>query len=85
MAAGGHAGHQAVRESCSMYSLGVLLYILLISIIVVSVRFLCCSVKPSLSQPMRFASFFPILLPTPVGEGAIERPCGSLLPAGAKP
>ena len=46
------AGHWAVRESCSVYLL------VLICIIVVTVRFLHCSVKLSLSWPTNFAFFF---------------------------
>jgi len=60
------------------------LYILLISIIVVTVPFVCCSVKLRLSQRTSFCLFLSILLPTPAGRGVIERPCGPLLLATAK-
>jgi len=53
--AGEHAGHQAVRQLLCVFGY---LYILVISIMVVSVSFLCCSVKQSLSQSMSFAIFF---------------------------
>jgi len=76
------AGHQAVRDSCSVYSLS---FYILISIVVVTVHFLCCSVKLSLSRPTSFTFFFCVLLPTPAGEGMLERPRGPWLPAGAKP
>jgi len=57
-AAGESAGHQAVRESCSVHSIDFL-YILLLSIVVINVRFLCCSVKLPISRPMSFTFFFP--------------------------
>jgi len=61
-----HAGHRVVREF-SEYSLDFL-YILT-SIIVVSVHFLCYSVKLSLSWPMSFAFFFPFFSLHKWGEG----------------
>ena len=64
-----------------MYCL--VLYILLISIIVVTVLFLCCSVKLSFYRLMSFAFFFPFS--SPAAEGVIEQPHGPLLLAGAKP
>jgi len=45
-------------ESCSVQFI-VCLYILLISIIIVTDRFLRCSVKLPLSRPTNFAFFFP--------------------------
>jgi len=50
-----------------------LLYILLMCIAVITVRFVCCSVKLPLSQPTSFCLFLSILLPTPAGAGATEQ------------
>jgi len=63
-------GHQTVKAALCI--LLFILYILLISIVVVTVRFICCSVQLPLSLPMRFSLFLPILLPTPAGGGATE-------------
>jgi len=52
------------------------LYILLISIVLATVPFLCCSVKLPLCRPRNFCLFLSILLPTPVGGGATETLCG---------
>ena len=49
-------------ESCSVH-FAVVLYILLIAFVVVTVCFVCCSVKLPLSQPMSFAFFFPFSSP----------------------
>jgi len=56
------------------------LYIILIGIIDVTVHLICCSVKLPLSRPVSFCLFLSILLPTPVGGVATERPRGPLLP-----
>jgi len=61
----------AFRCLCCIFFLSLLLLLLLTSFAVLP-----------LSQP--FCLFLSILPPTPVGEGAIERLCGPLLPAGAK-
>ena len=45
------------------------LYILLISIVVVTVHFLCCSVKLPVSRPTSFAFFFLFSLPSQWGQG----------------
>jgi len=66
-----HAGHWAVRAALCI--LLFVLYILLISVIVVTVPFVCCSVKLPLSGPMRFCLFLSILLLTPAGEGTTEQ------------
>jgi len=71
------AGHRAVRVALGI-SLFVL-YILLTSITVVTVHFICCSVKLSLLQPTSFCLFLSILLPTPAGGGVVELPRGLLL------
>ena len=52
-------------ESCSVHSIAFLL----ISIVVLSVRFLCCSVKLSLSWPTSFAFFFQFSSPPQRGHG----------------
>jgi len=65
-----HSGYQAVRVALCI-SLFIL-YIHLISIIVVTVCFVCCPVKLPLSRPTSFCLFLSILLPIPVGGGAIE-------------
>jgi len=49
------AGHWAVRAALCI--LLFVLYILLISIIVVTIGFVCCSVKLSLSWPVSFLPF----------------------------
>jgi len=67
-------GHRAVRVALCILLL--ILHILLISIIVVAVRFLCCSVKLPLYQPTSFRLLLSILLPIPVGGGATERSHG---------
>ena len=73
-------GHQAVRVVLCI-SLFVL-YILLISIVVVTVCFIFCSVELPLSQPMGFfCLFLSILLPTAAEGGVVEWPHGPLLPA----
>jgi len=77
-----HAGHWAVRVALCI-SLFVL-YTLLISTTVVTVHFACCSAKPPLSRSTSFCLFLCIFLPTPLGGGAIEQPCGPFLPATAK-
>jgi len=59
-----HAGHQAVRVALCI-SLFVL-YILIISITVIIVPFVCCSVKLPLSQPTSFCLF---VSPPQQGEG----------------
>ena len=46
------------------------LCILLICIVVVTVPFVCCSVKLPLSRPTSFCLFLSILLHTPAGGGA---------------
>ena len=43
---------------------------------VVTVPFVCCSVKLFLSQATSFCLFLSILSPTPVEGGAVEWPCG---------
>jgi len=80
--AGESVGHRAVRAALCV-SLFIL-YILLIGIAVVTVCFVCCSIKLPLSGPMNFCLFLSILLPTPDGEGVKERPRVPLLPAMAK-
>jgi len=65
-----HAGCQEMRVALCIVLF--VLHISLISIIVVTVCFVCCSVKLPLSQPMSFCLFLSILLPTPVGGGATE-------------
>jgi len=60
------------------------LYILLIHIAVITVCFICCSVKLTLSQSMSFCLFLSILLPTPVVGGPIEWLRGPLLLATVK-
>jgi len=45
------------------------LCILLICIVVVTVHFVCCSVKLPLSRPISFCLFLSILLRTPEGGG----------------
>jgi len=70
IAAPEHAGHQAVRVALSTPLF--VLHILLISITVNTVYFVCCSVKLSLSGPTSFCLFLSILLPTSAGGGAIE-------------
>ena len=66
--AGEPAGHQAVRVALCIPLF--VSYILLFSvIIVVTVRFLCCSVKLSLSPPTSFAFSFPFSSPPQRGEG----------------
>jgi len=45
------------------------MYILLISVVVGTVRFVCCSVKLPIPQPMSFAFFFPFSSPPQQGEG----------------
>jgi len=74
------AGHRVVRVALCIELF--VLSLLLISIVVVTVCCVCCSVKLPLSRV--FFLFLSILLPTPVGGGAIERPCGPLLLAMAK-
>jgi len=74
------SGHERVALCIPLF-----LAILLISIIAVTVHFLCCSVKLSLSHPMSFAYFLLYLLPTPAGGGAIKQLHGSLLLASTKP
>ena len=70
-------------ESCPVFSL--VLYILFISTVAVTVLFLCCSIKLPLSQPTNFA-FFVLFSSHPTGgKGVIERLCGPLLQAVAKP
>ena len=89
------AGHQAVRESCSVYLL--VLGILLISFIVVTICFLWCSVKLPLSWcSVKLPLSRPRILhrvlrrtpshspPHPSG-GRGQQPRGYLLPVGAKP
>jgi len=64
-----HTGHWAVRVAlCISW---FVLYILLISsIVVVTVRFICCSIKLPLYQPISFfAFFFPFSSPPERGEG----------------
>ena len=58
-----HAGHHAVRK---LHCVFLASYFLLISIIVVTVLFFCCSVKLSLSQHTNFAFFLLIFLPIPL-------------------
>jgi len=70
VAAQEHAGHWAVRVA--LYVSLFVLYIFLISIVVVTVPFVYCSVKLPLSPSVRFCLFLAILLPTPVGGGAAE-------------
>jgi len=60
IAAQEHVGHRAVGVALCI-SLFVL-HILLISIIVITAHFICCSVKLP----------YPILIPTSVGGGATE-------------
>ena len=52
------------------------LCILLFCIVVVTVPFVCCSVKLSLSRPTSFCLFLCTLLRTPVGGGVAERTRG---------
>jgi len=75
------AGRQP-RQPAGRVALCILLFvlcILLISIVVVPVPFVCCSVKLPLSRPTSFCLFLSILLPTPAGGGAIEQPIGPIL------
>ena len=63
----GHAGHQVVGDAVC-----ILLFVLCIlrtSIVVVTVFFICCSVKLPLSWPTSFAFFFPFSSPPQGGEG----------------
>ena len=55
-------------ESCSMCSL------VLITTGVVTVRFLCCSIEPSLSQPTSFAFFFRFSSPPHRAAGTTAEP-----------
>jgi len=82
VAARQRTGHWAVRVALSV-SLFVL-YILLICIVVVTVRFLCGSVKLPLSRPTGFCLLLSILLPTPAGERVVEQPRGNFV-AGRGP
>jgi len=75
-----HAGHWVVRVALCMPRF--VLYILIS--VVLTVHFLCCSVKLPLSQPTSFAFFFRFASP-PQGGEAIEQPRGPLLLARAKP
>ena len=74
VAARERTGHRVVRAALCI--LLFVLYILLISIVVVTVHFIFCSVKLPLSRPTSFCLFLSILLPTPATGGAIERPRG---------
>ena len=55
------------------------LCILLTSIVVVTVPFVCYSVKLPLSSPMNFCLLLSIFLPTSVGGGAVLQPRGSFV------
>ena len=57
------ASHQLVRESCSV------LFPVLISIVVITVLSLCCSVTLPLSRPTSFTFFFRFSSPPQQGEG----------------
>jgi len=72
--AGDRLGHRVVRVPLCI--LLFVLCILLISIDVATVHFVCCSVKLPLIPTKSFCLFFHILLPTPIGGGTIERPRG---------
>ena len=74
-----HMEHRAPRVALCISHF--VWYILFVSIIVVTVCFICCSVKLPLPWPTSFCLFLSILLHSPVGEGMIERPCGALSPA----
>jgi len=63
---------QAVRVA--LFFCLFVLCILLICIVVVTVPFLCCSVKLPLSRPTSFCLFLSILLCTPAGGGAATWP-----------
>jgi len=65
---GEHAGHWAVRELLCVFPWGFF-SILFISIIVVTVHFLGCSVKLSSSWHRNFAFFFPFSTTAQQGEG----------------
>jgi len=62
-----HAGHCLVRAALCMLLFA--LYILLISIMVVTVRFVCCSIKLPLILTFFSAFFFPFSSPPQSGEG----------------
>jgi len=70
IAAQKRVGHWAVRVTLCI--LLFVLCILLLNIVVVTVRFHCCSVQLPLSRPMSFCHFLSVLLRTPVGGGVIE-------------
>ena len=70
-------------ELLCAFSLFVL-YILLISIVVVTIHFVCCCVKLPLSWLTSPCLFLSILLLIPRQGGAIEWPLGPLLLATAK-
>jgi len=63
-------GHRAVGVALGI--LQFILCILLFSTVVLTVCFVCCSVKLPLSRPTSFCLFLSVLLPTPAGGGAIE-------------
>ena len=66
---------RAVRAA--LWVLQFVLCILHIGIVVVvTVSFVCCSVKLPLSPPTSFCPFLSILFPTPAGGEAAEQPCG---------
>ena len=69
LAAWEHAA-AAGSESYSLRFARFVLCILLICIVVVTVPFVCCSVKLPLSQPTSFCLFLSILLCTPAEGGA---------------
>jgi len=54
----------------ALWAVRFVLCILLICIVVVTVPFVCCSVKLPLSRPTGFCLFLSILLRTPAGGGA---------------
>jgi len=60
-------GHRVVRVALSI--LLFILYILLISIVIATVLFVCCSIKVPLCKTHEFYLFLSILLPSPEGEG----------------
>ena len=82
MAAWEHAGHRVVRVALCI-SLFVL-YILLPSFLLLLFAPFAVLLNCPYPDPRVFCLFLSILLPTPAGGGAIERPCGPLLPATAK-
>jgi len=67
-----NGGSRACEASAVRVALCIslfVLYILLISIVVVTVHFICCSVKLPLSRPTSFAFFFPFFSPSLRGKG----------------